>query len=462
MSMLSWTVAITIAAAGVGLSQEARRADILIENAHLVTMNGERVVVPGGTLVIRGSEIIAVGGPELADSYTASKVIDAGGDIVMPGMVNTHTHAAMTIFRGLADEVPDRLQRFIFPLERTLVDAVNVYRGTLLAAVEMVQGGVTTFADMYYFEDQVARAAIEVGMRAIAGETVIKYPAPDAKEPYGGLEYALKFIEEFHGNELVTPALAPHAPYSVGEEQLALVAKWAKKLDVPVLIHLSETKAEIEQIRRDFGKTPVEYLDSVGLLNSRLVAAHCIFVTESDIDLLKRRGVGVSHNMVSNAKAGKGVAPILTMLDRGVDVGLGTDGAMSGNTLDIMTQMGYVAKIHKLVNEDRTVMPAVDVVEMATIGGARALNMGHRIGSLEVGKLADVIIVDKDAVNMIPMYDVYSALVYAATAANVTTTVIHGRVIMENRVIGTVDVEKIRRDVLELSEEIKREAGKLE
>jgi len=315
---------------------------------------------------------------------------------------------------------------------------------------------------MYYFEDQVARAAIEVGMRAIAGETVIKYPAPDAKEPYGGLEYALKFIEEFHGNELITPALAPHAPYSVGEEQLALVAKWAKKLDVPVLIHLSETKAEIEQIRRDFGKTPVEYLDSVGLLNSRLVAAHCIFVTESDIDLLKRRGVGVGHNMVSNAKAGKGVAPVLTMLDRGVDVGLGTDGAMSGNTLDIMTQMGYVAKIHKLVNEDRTVMPPVDVVEMATIGGARALNMGHRIGSLEVGKLADVIIVDKDAVNMIPMYDVYSALVYAATAANVTTTIIHGRIIMENREVRTVDVEKIRRDVLELNEEIKREAGKLE
>ncbi len=460
--MLSWTVTFMIAAAGVGSSQGPQRADILIKNAHLVTMSGERSVVPGGTLVIRGSEIIAVGGPELADSYTASKVIDAGGDIVMPGMVNTHTHAPMIIFRGLADEVPDRLQRFIFPLERTLVDAVNVYRGTLLAAVEMVQGGVTTFADMYYFEDQVARAASEVGMRAIAGETVIKYPAPDAKEPYGGLEYALKFIEEFYGNELVTPALAPHAPYSVGEEQLALVAKWAKKLDVPVLIHLSETKAEVEQIRRDFGKTPVEYLDSVGLLSSRLVAAHCIFVTESDIDLLKRRGVGVGHNMVSNAKAGKGVAPVLTMLDRGVDVGLGTDGAMSGNTLDIMTQMGYVAKIHKLVNEDRTVMPPVDVVEMATIGGARALNMGHRIGSLEVGKLADVIIVDKDAVNMIPMYDVYSALVYAATAANVTTTIIHGRVIMENRVVGTVDVDQIRRDVLELNEEIKEKAGKLE
>jgi cytosine/adenosine deaminase-related metal-dependent hydrolase len=424
-------------------------------------MNAEKAVIAGGTLVIRGPEIIAVGGPELAESYTAGKVIDAGGDIVMPGMVNTHTHAPMTLFRGLADKVPDRLGRFIFPLERTVVDSENVYRGTLLAAVEMVQGGVTTFADMYYFEDQVARAAAEVGMRAIAGETVIQYPAPDAKEPYGGLEYAKKFIEAFRGHELITPALAPHAPYSVGEEQLALVAEWAEKLDVPILIHLSETKAEIEQIRRDFGKTPVEYLDSVGLLNARLVAAHCIFVTESDIDLLKRRGVGVSHNMVSNVKAGKGVAPVLTMLDRGVDVGLGTDGAMSGNTLDIITQMGYVAKIHKLVHEDRTVMPPVDVVEMATIGGARALDMGDRIGSLEVGKLADVVIVDKDAVNMIPMYDVYSALVYAASPANVTTTIIHGRIIMEERKVLTVDVDKIWQDVLELNEAIKKEAEKL-
>jgi cytosine/adenosine deaminase-related metal-dependent hydrolase len=418
-------------------------------------------VIASGTLVIRGSEILAVGGPELTESYTAGKVIEAGGDIVMPGMVNTHTHAPMTLFRGLADEVPDRLERFIFPLERTVVLPENVYRGTLLAAVEMVQGGVTTFADMYYFEDQVALAALQVGMRAVTGETVIQYPAPDAKEPYGGLDYAKRFIEAFRGHELITPALAPHAPYSVGEEQLALVAEWAERLDVPVLIHLSETKAEIDQIRRDFGKTPVEYLDAVGLLSPRLVAAHCVFVTESDIDLLKRRGVGVAHNMVSNVKAGKGVAPVLTMLDRGVDVGLGTDGAMSGNTLDIMTQMGYVAKIHKLVQEDRTVMPPVDVVAMATIGGARALDMGERIGSLEVGKLADVVIVDKDAVNMIPMYDVYSALVYAASAANVTTTIIHGRIIMEERKVLTVDVEKVKRDVLELNEAIQKEAEKL-
>ena len=456
MTILSWVLALAISA------QASSPADILIKNAHLVTMNEEKAVLPGGTLVIRGSKIIAVGGPELVARYTADKVIDAGGDIVMPGMVNTHTHAPMTLFRGLADEVPDRLQRFIFPLERTVVDPENVYHGTLLAAVEMVQGGVTTFADMYYFEDQVARAAVEVGMRAIAGETVIKYPAPDAKEPYGGLDYALKFIEEFRGHELITPALAPHAPYSVEKDQLALVAEWAEKLDVPVLIHLSEATTEIEQIRQDFDMTPVEYLDSIGLLTDRLVAAHCIFVTESDMDLLKQRGVGVAHNMVSNVKAGRAVAPVLTMLERGVDVGLGTDGAMSGNTLDIMTQMGYVAKIHKLVNEDRTVMPPVDVVEMATIGGAKALDMGDRIGSLEVGKLADIIIVDKDAVNMIPMYDVYSALVYAASAANVTTTIIHGRVIMESRVVGTVDVDQIRRDVLELNREIKMEAEKLE
>jgi cytosine/adenosine deaminase-related metal-dependent hydrolase len=448
-------------APNAALAEESPAADILIKNALVVTMDSKQKVIPRGTLIIKGNKILAVGGPELADTHSALKVIDADGDIVMPGMVNTHTHAPMTIFRGLADEVPDRLQRFIFPLERTVVDPDSVYRGTLLAAVEMVQGGVTTFADMYYFEDQVARAAKRVGMRAVAGETVIKFPAPDAKEPYGGLEYALEFIDDFKGDELITPALAPHAPYSVDTEHLETVGKLARELQVPVLIHLSETRGEIAQIDRDFGKTPVEYLDSVGLLSSQLVAAHCIFVTDSDIALLKERRVGVAHNMVSNVKAGKGVAPALEMLDQGIDIGLGTDGAMSGNTLDIITQMGYVAKIHKLMKEDRSIMPPVKVVEMGTIGGARALKMADRIGSLEPGKLADVVIVDKDAVNMIPMYDVYSALVYAATAANVTTTIIHGRIIMEDRKIKTVDVEQIKRDVLELNAKIRARASEL-
>jgi cytosine/adenosine deaminase-related metal-dependent hydrolase len=244
-------------------------------------------------------------------------------------------------------------------------------------------------------------------------------------------------------------------------EHLREVGNLGRKLGVPVLTHLSETETEIEQIRREFQMTPPEYLDSVGLLSSQLVAAHCIFVTPTDIALLKQREVGISHNMVSNVKAGKGVAPVLKMLDEGLAVGLGTDGPMSGNTLDIVTQMGYVAKIHKLMAKDRRVMPAVRVVEMATIGGARALHMEDQIGSLEVGKLADVAIVDKDAINMIPMYDPYPALAYAATAGNVTTTIVHGRILMEDRRLLTVDIEKVKREVRALTEKIKKEADKL-
>lgn len=440
---------------------ESRRADLLIVNARLVTMDDAFRVIDGGTIAIEGARIVAVGGSEVSKRFEAAETIDAGGDIVMPGMVNTHTHASMTIFRGLGDDVPNRLQRFIFPLEAMVVNADNVHKGALLGAVEMVLGGATTFVDMYYFEDAVARAAKAVGVRAVLGETIIGFPAPDAVEPYGGLDYAKRFIREFAGDELVVPALAPHAPYTMDREHLKLVADAARELGVPVLVHLSETQAEVDRIEREFQMSPVEYLDAVGLLSDKLVAAHCIFVDDADIELLRARRVGVSHNIVSNIKAGKGVAPVLEMLKAGLDVGLGTDGPMSGNTLDMMGLLGYTAKLHKLANLDRRVMPAKDVVEMATIGGARAINMQDRIGSLEVGKLADLIIVDTDSVNMIPMYDVYSALVYAANSHDIHTVIIHGRQVVRNRQVLTVDVEKVKRDVLELTHQIAEKASEL-
>lgn len=452
---------VTVLAATLGGADQKPTADLVITNALLVTMDGDYRVIENGSVAITGSKIAAVGGPEVAARYAARETLDAGGDIVMPGMINTHTHASMTIFRGLGDDVPDRLRRFIFPLEAMVVDAENVYQGALLGAVEMALSGATTFVDMYYFEDAVARAAKAVGMRAILGETIIGFPAPDAAEPYGGLEYARRFIAEFAGDELVIPALAPHAPYTMDKDHLEEVAAAARELGVPVLVHLSETRAEIEQIDAEFGMSPVEYLDSVGLLSDQLVAAHCIFVDADDIELLREKKVGVSHNMVSNVKAGKGVAPVLEMLAAGLDVGLGTDGPMSGNTLDMMGLLGYTAKLHKLAKLDRRVMPARDVVEMATIGGARAINLGDRIGSLEAGKLADLIIVDTDSVNMIPMYDVYSALVYAANARDVHTVVIHGRQVMRDRQVLTVDVEKIKRDVRKLTDRIAKEAAKL-
>jgi cytosine/adenosine deaminase-related metal-dependent hydrolase len=446
---------------GPGFATEAERVDLLIVNARVVTMNDDFEVFEPGTVAIAGKRIVAVGGPEIATRFEAAETIDAGGDIVMPGMINAHTHASMTIFRGLGDDVPDRLQRYIFPLEAMVVDAENVYTGALLGAIELVLGGATTFVDMYYFEDEVARASKAVGVRAILGETVIGFPAPDAEEAYGGLEYARGFIEQYADDDLVTPALAPHAPYTMDQANLKKVAEMSRELGVPVLMHLSETQKEIDQIATEFNMSPPEYLDSVGLLNDSLIAAHCIFVDDDDIALMKERGVGVSHNIVSNIKAGKGVAPVLEMLRAGLDVGLGTDGPMSGNTLDTMGLLGYTAKLHKLATLDRSVMPARDVVAMATIGGARAINMGESIGSLEAGKLADLLIVDTSSVNMIPLYDVYSALVYAANSSDIHTVVINGRQIVRDRRVLTVDVEQVKREVLELTERIAAEASKL-
>ncbi len=291
-------------------------------------------------------------------------------------------------------------------------------------------------------------------MRGILGETILNAAAPDAKEPYGGLEYAQKFIQGFRGDPLVTPAFAPHAPYTVDAEHLRMIQKEADAQDVPILMHVAEMPYEVTDVKRDFNKTPIEYLDSIGLLTKRLVAAHCIFTTDSDIALLKARDVGVAHNMVSNIKSAKGVAPAWAMFTQGVRVGLGTDGPMSGNTLDIIGQLGYVAKVQKLWNHDRNIMPAVDVVEMATIGGARALHMEDRIGSLETGKLADLIVLDRNATTMTPFYDVYSTLVYGASAHDVRTTIVQGRVIMEDRKIETVDVAEVREHIRRLSRKI--------
>jgi cytosine/adenosine deaminase-related metal-dependent hydrolase len=418
-------------------------ADLILTHAYVVTMNATKEIHADGAVVIKDGKILAVGPAAIAARYHAAKTIDAAGDIVMPGMINTHTHVSMTLFRGLGDDVPDRLKRFIFPLEKNLVDRPFVYWGGLHGMIEMIQGGVTTFVDMYYFEDEVARATKKIGLRAILGESIVNFPAPDAAEPYGGIAYAEKFIAQYRNDPLITPAFAPHAPYTVDGEHLKLINQKSEALNVPMLMHVAEMTDEVAGIRKDFNKTPVEYLDSIGLLNRRLIAAHCIFTNDSDLALLKARDVGVAHNMVANIKSAKGVAPALKMFNQGVRVGLGTDGPMSGNTLDIIGQLGYVAKLHKLDNKDRNVMPAINVVEMATMGGARALHLEDRLGSLEVGKLADVIVLDHESTTFVPFYDVYSTLVYAASGHDVRTTIVNGRVLMEDRKLQTIDVAEV-------------------
>jgi cytosine/adenosine deaminase-related metal-dependent hydrolase len=434
----------TFTASVLMLSAAPQPADLIITHAHLITMNATREVIEDGAVIIKDSRILAIGPAALAANYTAPKIIDARGDLVLPGMINTHTHASMTVFRGLGDDVRDRLNKLIFPLEKKLIDRELTYWGALLGFIEMVEGGVTTAVDMYYFEDEVARAAKKIGIRGVLGESILNFPTPDATEPYGGLDYAKKFAAAYRNDPLITPALAPHAPYSLDADHLRLVAKVSAELDLPVLMHVAEMPDEVATLRKTLNLTPVEFLDSVGLLTPRLVAAHCIFVTDSDITLLKTRDVGIAHNMVANIKSAKGVAPALKMHDDGLRVGLGTDGPMSGNTLDLIGQLGYVAKLHKLDRKDRNVMPALKVVEMATLGGARALHREKDLGSLEPGKLADLIILDHESTALIPLYDVYSALVYAAGPKDVRTTIIHGRIIMEDRKLLTLDVAEVK------------------
>ncbi|WP_166371302.1 amidohydrolase [Psychromonas sp. SA13A] len=431
--------------------------DILITDATVLTMNAEKTIYESGTVAIKDNKIIAVGDKNLAEQYQADKIMNVAGDIVMPGLINTHTHVSMTVFRSLADDVPDRLHRYIFPLESKLVSRDMVRIGANLGNVEMLKGGVTTYADMYYFEDEVAKTVDKIGMRAVLGETVIKFPVADAKNAQEGIAYALKFIDEYKDHPRITPAFAPHAPYTNTTEVLQQVAKLSEEKGVPVLIHLAESAREEEKIAEiSGGKSPVQYMHDIGALNSQLVGAHMILVDDEDIALVKASDMGVAHNMSANIKSAKGVSPALKMYDQGVRIGLGTDGPMSGNNLSTIAEFGQVAKVHKLVNHDRAAMPPVKVIDMSTMGAARALHMEDKIGSLEVGKLADIIVIDTKAVNMVPMYNPYSALVYSAYPTNVRHAIVDGKLLMEDKKILTVDEDKIREEALKFTDIVRK------
>lgn len=416
--------------------------DLIIVNGMILTMNNEKDIIENGVVVIHDSKIIDVGTSELLDLYNG-KIIDADNGIIMPGMINTHTHAAMSVFRSLADDVPDRLNRFIFPLENRMLDADLVYVGTKFGAIEMLKAGVTTMVDMYLFEEAAAEAMKDVGMRGVLTQNIIRFPTADGRTSEETINRAIELIEKYKDDELITPGFGPHAPHTVLEKDLIRIRDLSEYYDVPVSMHVAETIEEFDHFMNEFDMTPVEYLDSIGLLNSRLIAAHCIFVTESDIHLLKERGVGVAHNMIANIKSAKGVSPALEMYDRGLRIGLGTDGPMSGNTLDIIRQMGYVATLHKLVNEDRSVMTPPKVVDMATMGGARALHMEDKIGSIEIGKLADIVIIETKSINMMPMYDPYSVLVYSANSSNVNTVIVNGKLIVEDKIVLGTDENSV-------------------
>ncbi|MCD9524410.1 amidohydrolase family protein [Photobacterium carnosum] len=431
--------------------------DLLIKNATVLTMDQDKTVFDNGLVAVKGNKIYAVTDGSNISEYKAIKTIDADGDIVMPGLINAHTHASMTVFRSMADDVPDRLHRYIFPLEKKLVSRDMVRIGAQLGNVEMLKGGVTTYADMYYFEDEVAKTVDQIGMRAILGETIIQFPVASAKTPEDGIKYTLNFIEQYKNHPRITPAFAPHGPYTNSTETLQTIAKLSIQYDVPVMMHLAESKREREVIaKRSGGLSPIKYMESIGALNSNFLAAHVIDANDEDIAILKKHDVGVAHNMSANIKSAKGVAPALKMFNDGLRIGLGTDGPMSGNTLSTIDEFNQVAKVHKLVNKDRAAMPPINVIEMATIGAARALHMEDKIGSLEVGKLADIIVIDTKAPNMIPVYNPYSALVYSAYATNVKHSVVDGKLLMENRNILTVNEKTVRDEALKFADVVRK------
>jgi 5-methylthioadenosine/S-adenosylhomocysteine deaminase len=416
--------------------------DLFISGGSVVTMDAEFRVIEDGGVAIEGDTITAVGKrSDLEAKARGAKTIDARGTLVMPGMINGHAHAAMSLFRGVAEDhsLNDWLQRYIFPAEKRNVTEDFVFWGTRLGVLEMLRGGVTTYADMYYFEDVVARVTKEAGMRGVLGQTILDFPAPDHATPDAALAYTEKFIERWKGDPLITAAIAPHSIYTDSTETLKKAAALARRSGAPILMHIAEAPFETEISRAKHGGSPVSYLERIGLLGSDVVGAHCVWVDAADIAALVRRGVGAVHNPSSNMKLASGVMPVVDMLAAGVPVGLATDSAASNNNQDLFQEMNIAAKLQKVTRMDPRALPARQVVEMATIGGARALHMDKKIGSLEAGKQADVVVIGTGATHSTPMYNVYSQLVYALNAHDVLTVVIAGKVVMEVRVMMTMD-----------------------
>jgi 5-methylthioadenosine/S-adenosylhomocysteine deaminase len=419
--------------------------DLLLINGIVLTLDRSDQRFDLGGVAIQGEEIVAVGPAEtLRSAFQASKTLDATGCVVLPGLINSHTHAAMTIFRGLADDLPlmDWLHQHIFPAERKLTEEW-VYWGTLLACAEMILSGTTTFCDMYLFEHKVAEAAKAAGVRALVGEVLYDFPSPNYGPAEKGLEFTESLIHQWHGDPLVRIAVEPHTLYTCSPPLLKRCHELAERCNVSLITHLSENEDEVEEILKRYGRRPVAHLENLGMLNPRLIADHCVALDDSDMELLARHGVEVVHNPESNMKLASGIAPVPRLLELGVNVALGTDGCASNNDLDLFGEMDTCAKLHKAATLDPTVLPAGTVLRMATQNGAKALGLEGKIGELSPGKWADIIVVDFDRPHLTPLYKPVSHLVYAARGSDVRHTIIHGRLVMEDRRLLTLDVDEV-------------------
>jgi 5-methylthioadenosine/S-adenosylhomocysteine deaminase len=435
--------AIALAAMVVVSAQTGpREVDLVVTGGTVVTVDASGRIIPSGAVAIDGSDIAAVGTADgVAKQFRGRETINASGQIVLPGLINTHTHAPMVLYRGLADDLPlmEWLNNYIFPAESKTVSPEFVRAGTRLAALEMIESGTTTFADMYYFEEEIARETRRAGLRGVLGQTIIQFPVADAKTPADALARAEAYITEFRSDSLITPAVAPHALYTLDGPTLKAARELAKRLNVPTLIHLAESKDETKVAEERLASSPVAYLESLGFLGPGVLAAHGVWVNDADMQVLKMRGVGISHNPESNMKTASGVAPVPAYLRAGIAVGLGTDGAASNNDLDMFEAMRVAALLHKHETVDPTALSARTVVEMATIRGARALGMETRIGSLEPKKKADLITVSVSGARQTPMYDPLSHLVYVIHGDDVRNTIVNGKVLMRDRKVLTLD-----------------------
>jgi 5-methylthioadenosine/S-adenosylhomocysteine deaminase len=442
----------------------AEPVDWIWSARYVVTMDPARRVIENGALALRGERIVAVGTrAEIDGRYQAKQRLDRPEALILPGLVNTHTHAPMSLFRGIADDVrlQEWLEKYIFPAEAKNVSPEFVRWGTRLACLEMLLSGTTTYAEMYYYEDVVAEATKEAGLRGVLGETIIGFPVPDAKTPAEALRFTERYIQRFRGDSLIVPAVAPHALYTNSEETLRACRALANRYGVPLMTHLEETKQVREQALAKWKKSSVQVLDSWGIFNGRTLAAHVVWADDADLKILKARGVGIAHCPSSNTKLASGVAPVAKMLKLGLAVGLGTDGpAGSNNDFNLFEEMDLAAKLQKVTTGDPQVLPAPQALEMATLLGARALGLEKETGSLETGKRADLITVRLDQPNAVPLYNVYSQIVYALKGCDVRDVMVNGRLVVRDRQALTLDARQVLAKAKELGAKVQASLGR--
>jgi 5-methylthioadenosine/S-adenosylhomocysteine deaminase len=441
-------------------SIKMQNSDIIIKNGTILTMNGENSILEGGFICVQNDTISHIAKND-DNAFDAPKVIDAKGGLILPGLVNGHTHAAMSLFRGLADDLPlmEWLNNYIFPVESKM-DGDFVFTGTLLACAEMIMSGTTTFCDMYLFEDQVATAARGAGMRCLVGEVLYDFPSPNYGSIDKGFEYTESLIRKWQDDQLISIAVEPHSLFTCSPSLLKTANELALKYSVPLIIHVAETLTEISEVKDKYGRTPVEHLHSLDLLGPHLIADHCVHLEKTEIAKMAEHRVKVIHNPESNMKLASGIAPIPELIAQGVTVGLGTDGCASNNNLDLFTEMDMAAKLHKIHAMNPTVMDAFTALGMATIEGAKALGLKNITGSLEVGKKADIIVVDTNKPHLTPLYSPYSHLVYAARGNDVSHSIINGHLVMEDRNLLTLNLNEIMARAKEKSIQVREWVGR--